>query len=104
MLTALSRTLFWIAAIAAGLALLGPDRLATWLTATAGIGLLLAYGAWRLALAQDRRHGSDDEVATAPVTIHPGVIDRARRIDARRPSVKPAQNVVITPVAVPDPP
>lgn len=94
MLTALSRTLFWIAAIAAGLALLGPDRLATWLTATAGIGLLLAYGAWRLALAQDRRHDHDDEVATAPGQLDElALLDIATRLAqaiAASPGFEPA--------------
>jgi CheY-like chemotaxis protein/HPt (histidine-containing phosphotransfer) domain-containing protein len=94
MLTALSRTLFWIAAIAAGLALLGPDRLATWLTATAGIGLLLAYGAWRLALAQDRRQGHDDEVATAPGQLDElALLDIATRLAqaiAASPGFEPA--------------
>lgn len=81
MLIALSRTLFWIAAIAAGLALLGPDRLATWLTATAGIGLLLAYGAWRLALAQDRLQDHEDEVATAPGQLDDtALLDIAKRL------------------------
>ena len=66
MLSFLYRTLFWLAAAAAGLALLGPERFATVLTAVAGVGLLLSYGAWRLALASDRKAARGDADAVEP--------------------------------------
>ncbi len=69
MLSFLYRTLFWLAAAAAGLALLGPDRFATVLTAVAGVGLLLSYGAWRLALANERRAAHEDGDATEPAQL-----------------------------------
>ena len=69
MLSFLYRTLFWLAAAAAGLALLGPERFATVLTAVAGVGLLLAYGAWRLAMAHDRQAAHADADATEPAHL-----------------------------------
>jgi len=65
MLTRLSRTLFWFAAGAAGAALLGPERLGTWLTGAAGVGLLLSYFTWRLALARRRREAADADAVPA---------------------------------------
>ena len=69
MLSFLYRTLFWLAAAAAGLALLGPERFATMLTAVAGVGLLLAYGAWRLAMAHDRQVAHAEADATEPAQL-----------------------------------
>ena len=69
MLSFLYRTLFWLAAAAAGLALLGPERFATVLTAVAGVGLLLSYGAWRLAMAHDRQAAHHDADATEPAQL-----------------------------------
>jgi len=67
MLIRLSRTLFWLAAVAAAVALLGPERFGTWLTAVAGIGLLLSYGTWRLAIARrDADAAAAEEVGEAP--------------------------------------
>lgn len=54
MLIRLTRLLFWSAAVAAAAALFGPPLWATPLTAAAGVGLLCAYGLWRLHLHRDR--------------------------------------------------
>jgi HPt (histidine-containing phosphotransfer) domain-containing protein len=66
MLLRVSRLLFWMAAAAAALALFGPSPLATAMTAAAGIGLLAAYGVWRLHLLRDRRAVHDVAAALEP--------------------------------------
>ncbi len=62
MLIRLSRALFWLAACAAGLALLGPAQHGAWLTGAAGISLVGAYALWRLAVW---RQGQEDGTAEA---------------------------------------
>lgn len=66
MLTRLSRLLFWSAAVSAATALLGPMRWAVPLTATAGVGLVCAFGLWRLHLHRDRQASKDDTLAPEP--------------------------------------
>ncbi|WP_341886935.1 Hpt domain-containing protein [Variovorax sp. YR752] len=69
MLIRVSRLLFWTAAAAAAVALFGPPSLATVMTAFAGIGVLAAYGVWRLHLLRDRRAVLDDAAALVPVGL-----------------------------------
>jgi PAS domain S-box-containing protein len=66
MLIRLSRFLFWLAACAAGLALLGPARLGTWLTGAAGVSLAGAWLAWRAAAWQHRQAATGVEEALPP--------------------------------------
>lgn len=77
MLARLARTLFWLSAVAAAAALLGPPRHATWLTALAGIALLGSYGLWRLALARQRAARPDD----GPDTLAPVRLDEAMLLE-----------------------
>ena len=86
MLFRLSRILFWLAAIAAVTALVGPASLATPLTALAGLALLAAYASARWAL-QRARHGAPSRRASRrPCSTtalgHPGA--RAGRAVGRR--------------------
>jgi signal transduction histidine kinase/DNA-binding response OmpR family regulator len=69
MLIRLSRALFWLAACAAGAALLGPAPLATWLTAAAGGALLGAYGLWRLALWRRTAEAAADASLPPPSVV-----------------------------------
>ena len=55
MLIRLSRTLFWLAACAAGAALVSPAQHGTWLTAAAGVALVGAYALWRVAMWRQGR-------------------------------------------------
>ena len=70
MLIRLSRLLFWLAACAAGLALLGPGQFGTWLTGMAGVSLGGAWIAWRVAAWQQRQAGvpGDDPL---PASVQP---------------------------------
>ncbi len=69
MLFRLSRILFWMAAAAAATALIGPPRLATPLTALAGIGVLAAYALARLAVRRDRRAAAALAPDSAPARL-----------------------------------
>ena len=94
MLFRLSRMLFWMAAAAAAAALFGPPRLATALTAFAGLALLPAYGLWRLALSRDRQaHLVEAQAAAAGQLDEAALRDIARRVMesiAASPGVEPA--------------
>ncbi len=70
MLIRLSRVLFWLAACAAGLALLGPVQHGTWLTGVAGISLAGAWLAWRAAAWQQRQACTLPQ-ATLPPSLQP---------------------------------
>ena len=54
MLSQLCRLSFWLAALAAVLALMAPPQLGTWLTGTACIATVLAWGLWRAGLTRAR--------------------------------------------------
>lgn len=69
MLLRLSRILFWMAAAAAATALFGPPRLATPLTALAGIGVLVAYGLARWALVLDARAVAPGAAESTPARL-----------------------------------
>ena len=71
MLIRLSRLLFWLAACAAGLALLGPAQMGTWMTGAAGVSLAGAWLAWRTAVwRQSQENPRADEVAL-PASVQP---------------------------------
>lgn len=72
MLIRLSRLLFWSAAVAAASALFGPPAWATPLTAAAGVGLLAAFGLWRLHLRRDRL-----AMPGAGAALEPGGLDES---------------------------
>ena len=55
MLLRVSRTSFWLAALAAAVALAIPTAWETWLTAFAAVASLLSFGLWRAGLKQVRR-------------------------------------------------
>lgn len=69
MLVRLARTLFWLAAAAAGAALLGPPQHAAWLTGLAGVGLLGSFGLWRLALALARQRATWPDGGDTPAPV-----------------------------------
>jgi signal transduction histidine kinase/CheY-like chemotaxis protein len=71
MLIRLSRVLFWLAACAAGLALLGPAQHGTWLTGAAGVSLACAWIAWRVAAWREREQPGPDDTAL-PASVQPG--------------------------------
>jgi PAS domain S-box-containing protein len=66
MLVRLSRLLFWLAACAAGLALLGPAQHGAWLTGAAGVSLACAWLAWRTAAWQQRQVHAAAEPGRVP--------------------------------------
>jgi signal transduction histidine kinase/DNA-binding response OmpR family regulator/HPt (histidine-containing phosphotransfer) domain-containing protein len=70
MLIRLSRFLFWLAACAAGLALLGPARHGPWLTGAAGLSLACAWGVWRLAAWRQREDALAADAAL-PASVQP---------------------------------
>ncbi len=83
MLFRLSRILFWMAAAAAITALAGPSRLATMLTALAGLALLAAYGLARFALQRERGGGAADRDADAPARLEAAALaEIAQRVEA----------------------
>ncbi len=66
MLTRLCRISFWLAALAALLALMAPPREGTWLTGLACLATVCAWGLWRAGLPRARRaDGRDPGVAVA---------------------------------------
>ncbi|MBS0437147.1 MAG: Hpt domain-containing protein [Proteobacteria bacterium] len=93
MLFRLSRILFWLAAIAAVAALVGPDSLATPMTALAGLALLAAYAAARWAL-QRARHAAPAASVEAPVLDDAALQDILARAQAALsvvgPGIEPA--------------
>lgn len=60
MLLNLSRASFWLAALAAAWALIGPATLETALTIVAGVAALVAFALWRSALLANRRSFAGD--------------------------------------------
>jgi HPt (histidine-containing phosphotransfer) domain-containing protein len=94
MLLRVSRLLFWMAAVAAALALFGPSPLATAMTAAAGVALLAAYGVWRLHLRRDRRAVHDDAAALEPAGLDESALrdigERLVRAIAASPGFEPA--------------
>lgn len=92
MLSHLCRLSFWLAAIAALLALTAPPQLGTWLTGLACIATVLAWGLWRAGLARARRDGSPNFEAApsgfgAPALLEIGLragraVDAAASFDA----------------------
>lgn len=94
MLFRLSRILFWLAAIAAVTALVGPASLATPLTALAGLALLAAYASARWAL-QRARHGAPAAAGVeTPVLDDAALQDILARVQAALsvvgPGIEPA--------------
>ena len=67
MLLRLSRLVFWLAAVAAAVALAIPTGWETWLTGLAALSSLAAFGLWRAGLAELRRTG----------TVHALLLDAA---------------------------
>lgn len=94
MLLRVSRLLFWMAAVSAAVALFGPPPLATAMTAAAGVGLLAAYGVWRLHLLRDRRAVHDDMAALDPAGLDESALrdigERLVRGIAASPGFEPA--------------
>lgn len=94
MLLRVSRLLFWMAAVTAAIALFGPPPLATVMTAAAGVGLLAAYGVWRLHLRRDRRAVHDDAAALEPAGLDESALrdigERLVRAIAASPGFEPA--------------
>ena len=92
MLPRLCRLSFWLAALAAALALMAPPQLGTWLTGTACIATVLAWGLWRAGLARARHErGLDPETGSAgfgtPTLLEIGLragraVDAAASFDA----------------------
>lgn len=70
MLLRVSRLAFWLAAVAAAVALVVPTGWETGLTALAALASLAAFGLWRAGLAELRRSGSADALLfdAAPLT------------------------------------
>ena len=92
MLSHLSRLSFWLAALAAALALMAPARLGTWLTGVACAATVFAWGLWRAGLKRERRArtleaGADPAGFGAPALLEIGLragraVDAAASFDA----------------------
>lgn len=83
MLFRLSRIFFWVAAVAAIAALLGPAPLATALTALAGLGVIAAYALARWGLLREHHADVPAEAAEAPATLDARALEEiAQRVEA----------------------
>ena len=92
MLSHLCRLSFWLAALAAALALMAPPQLGPWLTGMACLATVFAWGLWRAGLARTRRERGQDCGAApagfgAPALLEIGLragraIDAAASFDA----------------------
>jgi PAS domain-containing protein len=80
MLIRISRTLFWVAACSAAVALLAPGSAGTWLTALAGIALLGSYAFWRAAAARQRAEHEAGEVIAMAELGEAGMLEIAARL------------------------
>ncbi len=89
MLYRLSRILFWIAAIAAVMALVGPTALATAMTALAGIGVLAAYVAARGGLQWERRTSGPAPEHEGPVLSSEALVEIAGLVEVAIASAPP---------------
>lgn len=77
MLLRLSRTLFWVAAVSAAAALVGPEHAATALTTVAGLALIGSFGCWRMAAAQRRAERADNDPIAAGTLDQAGLLEAA---------------------------
>ena len=80
MLSHLCRISFWLAALAAALALLAPAPLGTGLTVFACIAVVAAWAAWRAGLAVARREAGHAPAVEATGFSEPARLDIALRI------------------------
>lgn len=80
MLSHLCRICFWLAALAAALALIAPAPLGTGLTVFASIAVVAAWAAWRAGLAVARREAADAPSVEAAGFTEPARLDIALRI------------------------
>lgn len=80
MLSHLCRICFWLAALAAALALIAPAPLGTGLTVFACIAVVAAWAAWRAGLAVARREAADAPTVEAAGFTEPARLDIALRI------------------------
>lgn len=86
MLDRLCRFSFWLAALAAALALLAPPRLGTMLTALASAAAVAAWGLWRLGLSVARRrpvaHAAAPVATLGDAALLEVALGVARAVDA----------------------
>lgn len=77
MLLRVSRLAFWLAAVAAAVALAIPTGWETGLTGLAALASLAAFGLWRAGLGELRRSGASDALWPGPTPLTRSALDEA---------------------------
>jgi hypothetical protein len=77
MLLRVSRLAFWLAAVAAAVALLVPTGWETWLTGLVALASLAAFGLWRAGLTELRRNGAAEAFLPEAAPLTRSALDEA---------------------------